>query len=189
MSDNSVRIVINAPHEFHEVLYNEPLFVCEDGITRLHAASIQLGVEYQKLREFAWVADRRDWHIAGRWFVGLAAWASRVSSILPDIAVALPTLVRISRRNRPAVFFPISIVIRQAVALAEGESEANRSLHPLRQTLVTVHAWGFEGCTSCVKRTPGEECRLPTLHRAQSIGRLFVNVGQHERDCSWRSKS
>ena len=44
LSDNSVRIVIDAPHEFHEVLYNEPLFVCEDGITRLHAASIQVGM-------------------------------------------------------------------------------------------------------------------------------------------------
>ena len=63
MRDNSVRFVIDALHELYEVLYNEPTFVSDGGITRLHAASIHLGTEYQRLREFARVAGRRDWHI------------------------------------------------------------------------------------------------------------------------------
>ena len=53
LSDNSVRFVIDAPHEFSDVLSNEPVFVSDGGITRLHAASIQLGTEYHMLREFA----------------------------------------------------------------------------------------------------------------------------------------
>ena len=52
-----MRFAIDALHESYEVLCNEPVFVSDGGITRLHAASIQLGTE------FARVADRRDWHI------------------------------------------------------------------------------------------------------------------------------
>ena len=63
LSDNSVRLVIDALHEVYDVLDNELTFVSDGGISRLHAASIQLGTEYQKLREFARVADRRGWHI------------------------------------------------------------------------------------------------------------------------------
>ena len=63
LSDNSMRLAIDAPHEFYEVLHNELMFVSGGGINRLHAASIQLGTEFQRLREFAGVADRRDWHI------------------------------------------------------------------------------------------------------------------------------
>ena len=39
------------------------MFVSDGGINRLHAASIQLGTEYRRLREPARVTDRRDWHI------------------------------------------------------------------------------------------------------------------------------
>ena len=57
-----MRLVIDALHEFYEVLHNEPVFVSDSGISRLHAARNQLGAEYKSLREIAWVADRRDWH-------------------------------------------------------------------------------------------------------------------------------
>ena len=56
-----MRLLIDALHEFHEVL--ELVFVSDGWINRLHAASMQLGTEYRRLREFARVADRRDWHI------------------------------------------------------------------------------------------------------------------------------
>ena len=50
----------------NEVLHKELMFVSDGGTNRLHAASIQLGTEYQMLREFARVASRRDWHIVSK---------------------------------------------------------------------------------------------------------------------------
>ena len=55
LSDNPVRFVIDA------LCLRNAVFVSDGGITRLHAASIQLGTEYKRLREFDRVADRRDW--------------------------------------------------------------------------------------------------------------------------------
>ena len=43
LSDNSQRFVIDALREVYEKLCKGPMFVSDGGVTRLHAASIQLG--------------------------------------------------------------------------------------------------------------------------------------------------
>ena len=61
--DTSVLMVIDALQEFYQVVYHEPMFVSDEGVARLRAACVQLGTEYQRLREFSRAADRQDWHI------------------------------------------------------------------------------------------------------------------------------
>ena len=100
-----------------------------------------------------------------------------VSSI-PDIPSVLPTVGSISRRNRSGVFFPISIVIRSAVAAKPTPLCCGRAK-------LAAHSPHW--------RIPLSQCTHGHLRVARYAlkdpSQSLVHGRQHERDCSWRSRS